>query len=236
MSTTLSKGKKPLTQRWLGLLPALASVQPLFLLRRHGPLLCGVCLDATLRPDAYVPRAFFHNLAQPFPVLSITAAAPALDARGAAMEVKVEDEAKAAAAAQSLLAAHPWLQQQRLGLAEVVDHVADYVAGRFGGVVPFQTAPVELVLQACAWLERPELAQAVREAALAEMTQWPPRAFNIIKSPQAWAERMAPLCSPGAGPALRATVEAQVAQHKLAAVPELPLQADPPPVLDRRLC
>lgn len=236
MSTTLSKGKKPLTQRWLGLLPALASAQPLFLVRRHGPLLCGVCLDATLRPDGYYPRAFLHNLAQPFPVVSLTGAAPARDERNAMIEVKVDDEAKAAVAAQALRSAHAWLAQPVLTLADVVAHCADYVEGRFGGVVPFQTGPVELVIHACAWVGRPDLATAVRDGALAEMARWPERAFNIVKSADAWSQRMAPLCQPGADASLKATADAEAVRLKLAALPVLPFDLGDAPATHRRLC
>lgn len=92
MPTPLSKAKRRLTKEWLRLLPSLASPSPRFLVRRHGPLLCGVCLDATSRPEAYVPRAFFHDLARPFPVLSIVGAAPVRDARNVALEVSDDDE------------------------------------------------------------------------------------------------------------------------------------------------
>jgi hypothetical protein len=55
--------KKKITADWNSLLPGLGVYKPMWLLRRCGPLLTGVCLDRDGSGDQYIPRAHVHCLA-----------------------------------------------------------------------------------------------------------------------------------------------------------------------------
>lgn len=58
-----------------------------FLIRRNGPVVSGLCLNETRDKDYYIPTFFIHNLLVPFPVISLSYAAPLLS-RGVSKSLK----------------------------------------------------------------------------------------------------------------------------------------------------
>jgi len=68
--------KKEITKDWSGCFPELGVYKPLWLLRRFGPLACGICLNRDSGNDAYCPTFHVHNLAKPSSVVTLTLADP----------------------------------------------------------------------------------------------------------------------------------------------------------------
>lgn len=73
-----SSVKTKITNDWAELFPALGVYKPMWLLRRVGPLVTGVCLDRDSGNDAYRPTFHVHSLAQPASSVSLTLAEPLL--------------------------------------------------------------------------------------------------------------------------------------------------------------
>ena len=63
MTKLTSSTKKQITNDWGGMFPDLGIYKPMWLLRRCGPLLTGICLDRGSSGDEYLPKAHIHCLA-----------------------------------------------------------------------------------------------------------------------------------------------------------------------------
>src|SRR5687767_11517160 len=68
--------KRQITEDWVKCFPALGIYKPMWLLRRTGPLLQGICLNRDSANDAYRPTFHVHNLAKNLPFVSLTLSAP----------------------------------------------------------------------------------------------------------------------------------------------------------------
>jgi hypothetical protein len=68
--------KRKITEDWNKCYPDLGIYKPLWLLRRIGPLLCGICLNRDSGNDAYCPTFHTHNLLRQTDVVTLTLADP----------------------------------------------------------------------------------------------------------------------------------------------------------------
>ncbi len=66
-----SADKKRITSDWNQLFPSLGVFKPMHLMNRLGPLLVGVLLEVKSGNESYIPTFHVHNLARPFPVVSL---------------------------------------------------------------------------------------------------------------------------------------------------------------------
>lgn len=64
--------KKQITQDWLNFFPEMSFFKPMWLIKRNGPLLIGVCLESVLGNTAYRPVLHIHNLCRPTGFISLT--------------------------------------------------------------------------------------------------------------------------------------------------------------------
>jgi len=64
--------KKQITRDWQKHFPAFAIYKPMWLLRRVGPVVIGIILERDSSNDIYKPTFHIHNLAIPFPTISLT--------------------------------------------------------------------------------------------------------------------------------------------------------------------
>jgi hypothetical protein len=60
--------KKTITNDWRALAAQFATYKPMWLARRIGPLVQGICLDRDSSNAAYLPTLHVHCLCCPFPV------------------------------------------------------------------------------------------------------------------------------------------------------------------------
>ena len=58
---------------WLRHFSDMGAYEPMWMMKRHGPLLIGVCLNSTRSNDAYLPTFHLHNLLQPNPAIVFSA-------------------------------------------------------------------------------------------------------------------------------------------------------------------
>lgn len=68
--------KRQISEDWNRCFPELGVYKPLWLLRRVGPLVCGICLERDSGNDAYRPTFHTHNLSNVSPSVSFTLADP----------------------------------------------------------------------------------------------------------------------------------------------------------------
>ena len=68
--------KQQITEDWNRCFPEMGIYKPLHLLRRVGPVLIGILLERDSTKDRYLPTFHVHNLAKPFPVITLTLSEP----------------------------------------------------------------------------------------------------------------------------------------------------------------
>jgi len=79
--------KNQITHDWLSHFPELGIFKPMWLMRRTGPLVVGICLNRDSGNDGYTPIFHVHNLGKPFPTVSLTLYDPLLTTRSKVPQV-----------------------------------------------------------------------------------------------------------------------------------------------------
>lgn len=64
--------KRRITDDWASLFPEMARYQPMWLARRVGPLVQGICLERDSSNKSYLPTVHVHNLCKPSDTLRLT--------------------------------------------------------------------------------------------------------------------------------------------------------------------
>lgn len=116
---------------WAQALPQYRPWRDRHLLRRFGPLVAGICLDALRDPRRYAPTFFLHNLAAPWPTLTMGYPAP-LMARGVARRLVHGQPIEQAV--QDFVGQVPDIGTAAYGFTDFVAHVRLALHGRFGPV------------------------------------------------------------------------------------------------------
>ena len=195
-----------------------------WLVRRHGPMLYGICLDGASRPNAYVPTVFVHCLAAPFPCVSLNGRAPVPDRGGSARQITWTMHAESVGAMAELLRLrHPPLQDGELSLDRLAQHVAAYLREDFGRVNPFVRGPYEALALAAAAVGEAALARQVIHRAVERMQSWPATAFNIGGDPAQWSQSLLDQVADPA--ALHKVVASEVEKLGLRDIPDVGLNA-----------
>lgn len=122
--------KKETLNMWGAHFPSHSLWKGQFLIRRNGPVISGLCLNETRDKDYYKPTFFIHNLLVPFPVISLSYAAPLLS-RGVSKSLKyglpVDDEAR------GFLEQVP-VSQELLTFKKFFEHVVGAYRGLHGNI------------------------------------------------------------------------------------------------------
>lgn len=207
------------TSDWAAALPAFDAWKPLHLLRRIGPVVQGICLDRTTSDDGYTPTAHVHALTREFPVISLTLGQRLESSSGqpeSVLFVNHESEYPAAIEAlreQSILS----LNEEPPSLEQVVRAYYSAVSARYEKGLPPAVAEMEDGILVAAAFGRADLLQDGLALA-GELTGLWPKSRLPLNWPGAM-EWLAGLRAKAADPgALSATVEHQIAQHKLAKI------------------
>jgi hypothetical protein len=66
------KLKKEITDAWATRFPEMSVYKPMWLLKRYGPILIGVCLDRDSGNESYLPISRVHNLCNGLDFISLT--------------------------------------------------------------------------------------------------------------------------------------------------------------------
>jgi hypothetical protein len=201
--------KRSITQDWQMLVPQFAIYKPLWLARRVGPLVHGLCLDKDSGNDSYLPLLHIHSLCRPFPCVTLTLAQPLLSVRSSYPEhVSVRfHETKYRLACERLLSSSllpmngDWTVAQ---LLESQDIWRD--SGR--GDYRFPVTLMEDAVSVLAWLGENKQAETLAERYTDEVTEWPEYVLEQIGGLLPWGNSLHKLAS--STEMLRHTVEEQI--------------------------
>lgn len=116
---------------WAQALPQYRPWRERHLLRRFGPLVAGICLDALRDPRRYTPTFFLHNLAAPWPALTMGYPAR-LMVRGVAGRLAHGQPIEQAV--QDFVGQVPHIGAAAFGFADFMAHARLVLQGRFGPV------------------------------------------------------------------------------------------------------
>jgi|CXWL01.1.fsa_nt_gi hypothetical protein len=71
--------KRKITERWISAFPDFAVYKPMWLMKRNGPVLIGICLERFSSNDEYRPITHVHNLSRPTGFATLSIASQILD-------------------------------------------------------------------------------------------------------------------------------------------------------------
>ena len=126
--TLTASVKKRITEDWHSYFPELGVYSPMHLLKRHGPLLIGICLDQTSSGDIYRPTFHVDCLCKEFPVVTLTLATRLRTLRPGPDFIGVkEHEERVHDAAQRMNDQSLLPLQGSLHLAQVIDAYRKYL-------------------------------------------------------------------------------------------------------------
>ncbi|HMT09186.1 MAG TPA: hypothetical protein PKA82_14375 [Pyrinomonadaceae bacterium] len=66
------KLKRQYTKDWQNAFPVFGVYRPMWLLKRNGPVVVGICLERTSSNDVYRPRIHFHNLLRKSDIITLS--------------------------------------------------------------------------------------------------------------------------------------------------------------------
>ncbi|MEU4149186.1 hypothetical protein [Streptomyces sp. NPDC026659] len=207
------------TSDWVAALPGFDAWKPLHLLRRIGPVVQGVSLDRTTSGDGYTPTVHVHALTREFPAITLTLGQRLEGTSGQPESVlftKHESEYSAAVDALREQSVLP-LSEEPPSLEQVVRAYHSAISASYDKGFPPAVAEMEDSVLIAAAAGRPDLVQDGLALAGELASLWP-KSRLPLNWPGAteWLEGLrAKAADPGA---LSATVDRQIAQHKLAKV------------------
>ncbi|MEW2134891.1 hypothetical protein [Streptomyces sp. NPDC005435] len=206
------------TAEWAVALPGFDAWRPLRLVRRVGPVVQGVCLDRTTSGDGYTPTAHVHALTREFPVVSLTLGQRLEGSSGQPESVlfaRHESEYRRAVDAlrgQSVLS----LGEEPPSLEQIVRAYHSAVSARYDRGLPPAVVEMEDSVLVAAAAGRADLLQEGLALAGELAGLWPKHRLPLDWPGAArWLEGLRARAADGA---LRATIDHQIAQHRLAEV------------------
>lgn len=218
---TLTRAAKArITGDWQTRFPLLATRSPMKLMKRHGPLVMGLCLDRTRSNDCYLPTFFVHCLLMPSPVLTLTLNHGLANERFPHLQDEIKVNHHAAVfddCAERMKRQKPVLMQETTTLSDVMNLYNEYyLARRDPAICRFPAAlfaDVILLVAASGYRAR---AMELLERAWRAMQLWPEPEI-----PASWRG----LVETRLGPAGAVeTVLAEINQHRLTGIPDYGLK------------
>lgn len=210
-----AKTKRKISNDWIECFPLMSLWKPMWLLKRHGPLLVGICLDRDRTNEQYTPRAHFHSLCAPVSTILLGLVGE-VELRGVPVSIRcLHHDQQYQSVADELGTKFPFLRNKRLEFSEYLLATKNYLEGKHGktGKVPFQHAPWEDLVLVASYMGRFDYAETALESFANSISKWPDRGLNNIGSADAWRRKLEWFIkNPDA---LHANVEAQVKDHKL---------------------
>ena len=191
------------------------------LLKRHGPLLVGVCLERSSSNDEYTPLFHVHNLLSPFPVISLGLPGGIPEAVCARLNqcIKVsKHDRDHMGAILNLGLRYPVLNEARLTWGAVGLLYADFLRqGRNLAIArEFTHGFADMVLLA-RWCGQLDYAARILEDAKRILS-----AGNLVPNAEAWKQGVDNLSVERA--VLESTLAAEIAKHRLESIPDYPLE------------
>ena len=209
LDAPLSAAKREALELWAGHFPGLCPWDGNMLIRNNGGLISGICLDERRR--GYQPKFFFHNLAVPFPDVSLSYAVPLRGRHGIAKEVGFGDSSEACI--------HDFRAQVPIDVEVTLDffvrHVAAAWHGEFGPAGQAMLAPNFLRDVITLGFEAESYYLDVVDEVCEALPSLPRTNFHIVGSPEKWKEQLLEV--------LRSPIEVSVRQNSgELGLPDLP--------------
>ena len=212
--------KRLITEDWAKCFPALGIYKPMWLLRRVGPLVSGICLERDSGNDSYRPTCHVHNLAKEFPAVSLTLADPLRTVKTGASQT-----IQAAFHQQRFSDAAMRLQQQAQiplsGPVHLEDCVRTYRANMDEPLWQYAWYLFDDVITLLIWCEQTQRAEAALFEFGMKMRNWPSKLH-----PPGGLEVWAAICQGWIDNPhqVRETVESQTKTHGLEHLPYVEIQ------------
>jgi hypothetical protein len=218
--------KKAITADWAACFPNLGVARPMWLMKRNGPILMGVCLDRTRSNDVYIPVFHVHCLLKPSTALTLELYRSVPDEQQPRLSREIRVDRHAAnfhAAVEALKQQTPEITERETTLSRLLALYHDYIdARRDPAVVKYPRNLFADVITLTFWAGHEEYARSVLEEACAAMRSWPAQEIDL--------------------PSWRQSIEAQLnyarsdsqipeelRRHKLERVPNYDIEKDDPP-------
>lgn len=214
--------KRQITEDWHKLFPQMAVYQSMWLARRVGPLVQGICLERDSGGGAYFPTTHLHNLCRPFPAISLSLAQRLLNERSGTQErIAVQfHESQYREVAQRLAKASLLPLTGDLTLHQMLDAHRGYrELNRPDSKYPVLLFEDGILL--FAWSGQREQAVGLLNEHTGGMRDWPENIMARYGGLDAWERKM--LESIKNPENLQATVESQARELKVANLPSAQL-------------
>jgi hypothetical protein len=232
MATTplTAAARKRITEDWKNAFPNLGVYKPMWLMKRNGPLLMGICLDRTRSNDVYIPKFHVHDLISTFPGISLMLYHAVPDERQPRMprQIRVDrHEVMSVAAMASLKSLVPEISQQDVSLSRILRMYREDLDKNYRGLAKYPEWMFMDVILLAFWSGYHDYARTVLDGACEVMRFWPARGLPLKPfDVSAWRDGVeTQLCRNR----MASTLKEQIMKHKVAHLPVYELVADEPP-------
>ncbi len=206
-----------ITENWRAAFPTMVAAFPMWLMKRHGPIVVGLCLDRTRSNDCYIPVFHVHCLVRPSLNVSLTLYQALSDERVPQIEQEIDVVSHASTFAGHVVRMRrqvPILLQPRLAMNEVLAlYVEFFLARRDPAVCRFPSTLFADVILTLAALGHRERATDLFMKASRLMETWPRHEVR----PSSWHEDISARLDFDAA---ASTVASELKRHKLEAIPD----------------
>ena len=223
MSELTKASKRKITADWHSVLPELGIYRPMWLLRRCGPLLTGICLDRDSSGNHYIPTTHVHCLANPSDNLFFGLCQRLrAEKTGADNWIRVQWHDK-----HWREAAHRTIEQSLLPLTGSVSY--EQMNTAFRGYRRFyndgkrSTGVFRDWLLTLAWTGRGEDVRRLLGEAQREIATWPEYIIATEGGLSAWLQRMRQLTS--SADDVRRIVDAELVKHEADKLPSIDISS-----------
>jgi len=208
--------KKLITNDWSAGFPQFKVCGPLWLLRRTGPLVVGVCLDYTPGGSDYVPTFHMHCLAKPFDAITFTLGHRLKTIRSGTTEsIKVRfhyDHVDEAIARLKDQVKFPMCGTWNLG--DVVAAYHSYMLTPYGR---YPALLYEDLFSLYTWCGKQEKALRILDEYMPTVRAWEQVVIDAYGEPDAWYAKCRKIIE---DTDVHQIVEDEVIKHKLTKIPD----------------
>ena len=207
-----SSNKAKITRDWSGSLDGFEIWKPGHILRCHGPLLTGVCLDSLRDPNVYKPVFHFHNLAYPSETITLSLGGPLLS-RGAYQPIKVQSHSENVDDIVSQFKIqYPLVESDRLSFNDYLRTISNYLTGKHGVVAAFRPHIYRDIVLVALYCDATDYAIDSLKILYNDLNNRTDYNIRLIGSPEKWREEIMQIIKISN---IKSMVDSQKEIHKL---------------------
>lgn len=183
--------KREITRDWNNEFPSLGIYEPMWLLRRIGPIVMGICLDRDSSNECYLPTFHVHNLCSEISFVSLSLHICLTTKKGAEESINTRDHSSRyvdAAQRLSEQALLPFSGDLTLDQVLLAYHSYRMISPPAYSEDPHLLSNPVLI---CSWAGQLEMARSLLVEAQEIVKQWHPRIFKDYGDRVAWADSLA---------------------------------------------